>query len=239
MFSHCRLLLICAALAVAACGGDKVAGPVTVADQLVLTDPLVKSLDSTAQVIVQANSGDPELKSLVDSTLLTLSSGVTMQRLDVSTDLTSRPLYFVIVHRAVSHTGGSFSTWTLVGFDDPAHLGNLIEVSGFAQSSTTSAPSSVSGTIGDGTGIVNAMLIQVGNGGTVTKWNAGSGTASFSSDSPGATCPSFTAQPRVTCSLESSRVHFSANASSGSAGSRRAAIASDVSVPGIRLTFTP
>lgn len=235
------ILLAFTSAVVASCGGADTTGPTTKGDKLQLTDPLVQSLDSTGRVIEQVNSGDPELQALVDSTLLALTAGVEMQRLDVSTNLTSQPLYFVAVHRAVSYASGSFSTWTLVGLDDPAHLGALVEVSGFAQSGIAVPPSSVGGTIGDGSGIVNALMLQVGTGGSVTKWNAGTGSVSFSSDSPGAACPGFTPQPHVTCALETTHVHFTANASSGSggAGSRQAAVATDVTVPGMRLTITP
>lgn len=245
MWSMCKpamttLLLVTLAI-VAACAGTDSTGPAISTDRLQLTEPLVQSLDSTGRVIEQANAGDADLQALVDSTLLTLSAGVELQRLDVSTNLTSRPLYFVAVHRAVSYGSGSFSTWTLVGLDDPAHLSSLVEVSGFAQTGTAAPPSSVSGTIGDGLGIVNALMLQVGTGGGVTKWNAGSGSVSFSSDSAGVACPGFTAQPHVACALETTHVHFTANASSGSggAGSRQATVATDVAVPGLRLTFVP
>lgn len=226
---------------VASCGGPDTTSPTMTGDHLQLTGPLVQSLDSTGRVIEQVNSGDPDLRALVDSTLLALTAGVEMQRLDVSTNLTSQPLYFVAVHRAVSYASGSFSTWTLVGLDDPAHLGALVEVSGFAQSGIAVPPTSVSGTIGDGRGIVNGLMLQVGTGGSVTKWNANTGSVSFSSDSASAACPGFTPQPRVTCALETTHVHFTAGASSGSggAGPRQAAVGTDVAVPGMRLTITP
>jgi hypothetical protein len=224
-----------------ACGSDNT-GPTTTPDSIVLTSGILKSLDSTAQVMEQANSTNPDLKALVDSTLLVLSAGVRAKRLDVSTDLTTAPLYFVGVHRALGQSSGSsFSTWTLVGFDDPTHLTTLIEVGGFAGSQTAAAPNSVSGTIGDGSGIVNALFLHVASGGSVTEWTVGSGSASFVSDSPGSTCPGFTPTARVTCALETMHVHFTANASSGSGGAtaRQAAVPTDVDVPGMRLNFTP
>src|SRR5438046_6550853 len=97
--------------------------------------------------------------------------------------------------------------------DDPAKLTSLIEMSGFAQNSAAAAPSSVSGTIGAGNGFVNGVLIQVATGGIVTQWRAGTGTASFSSDAPGAACPGFTPTAKVTCALETMHVHFTYNAS--------------------------
>ena len=227
-------------LACAGCNSDNTS-PTSSSDTLVLTSALVKSLDSVAQVIVQANPGNADLKALVDSTLLVLTAGVEARRLDVATDLTSAPLYFVGVHRAVVRPTASFSTWTLVGFDDPAHLTNIIEVSGFAQSGGSTPPSSVNGTIGNGTGIVNALLLQVGSGGAVTQWNANTGPVSFISDDPGAACPGFTPAPKVTCALETMHVTFSANAAAGSGGAsaRHATLSANPTVPAMRLTFTP
>ena len=225
----------------AGCGGTDSTGPQLSSNTLVLTAAQVKSLDSVAQVIVQANPANAELKALVDSTLLVLTAGVEARRLDVSTDLTTAPLYFVGVHRAAVHPTGSFSTWTLVGFDDPSHLANIVEVSGFAQSSGSTAPSAVSGTIGNGTGIVNALLLQVGSGGAVTQWNANTGAVSFISDEPGAVCPGFTPAPKVTCGLETMHVTFSANAAAGSggAGAKHATLSTSSDAPAMRLTFTP
>ena len=224
----------------AACSGSDSTSPSTDADKLQLSQGQVKSLDSTAQVITQANPGNPNLKSLVDSTLLVLSAGVEAKRLDVVTDLTTKPLYFVGVHRAVTRAGGSFSTWTLVGIDDPSNLTSLVEVSGFAQSATSTAPTAVSGTIGDGTGIVNGMLLAVAAGGSVTEWSAATGNASFSSDVPGAACPNFSGAANITCTLETMHVHFSANAPSGTggAGARQAAVTADIDVPAMRLTYS-
>ena len=144
----------------------------------------MKSLDSTGQVIVAANPGNPDLKSLLDSTLLVFTAGIEAKHIDVSTNLTTAPLYLVGIHRAFNRAGGSSSTWTLVALDDPAKLVNLIEVSGFAQNNTNAAPTTVTGSIG--TGFVNAMFLQVGSAGAVTQWHAGAGTVTFTSDAPGA-----------------------------------------------------
>src|SRR5690348_691427 len=114
--------LSCAAAALVACGGDSTSPPAT-PDSLVLTGAVLKSLDSSAHAVEQANPGNADLKALVDSSLLALSAGVTAKRLDVSTDLTTAPLYFIGIHRAINESsGGAFSTWTIVGFDDPKHL---------------------------------------------------------------------------------------------------------------------
>lgn len=234
-------LLSVGAIVLAACSGTDNTGPSTTPDLLQLTAVQVAALDSSAQQIARANPGNADLKSLADSTLMVFTAGIQAKRVDIGTNLTTAPLYLVGIHRAVTRTQGSFSTWTLVALDDPSRLANLIEVSGFAQSAGSSAPTSVSGTIGDGSGIVNAMLLQVGAGGAVTQWRATTGTASFSSDAAGAVCPGFTPTPLMTCALETMHVRFTASAPSGTggAGSRQATLTTDADVPTMRLTYTP
>lgn len=236
-----RLALSCTvSVVLAACGSSDSTGPDTAPDVLQLTTKQVGSLDSTGQVITQANPGNATLKALVDSTLLVLTAGVQAKRLDVNTNLTTKPLYFVGVHRTATGVNGSFSTWTLVGMDDPAKLTSLVEVSGFAASATGTAPTSLSGTIGDGAGVVNGMLLAVATGGAVTEWRATTGSASFSSDAPGAACPNFTPTANITCKLETMHVHFTLNAPNGTGGAsaRQAGVGVDVDVPAMRLSNT-
>lgn len=198
----------------------------------------VTSLDSTGRVINQANPTNGTLKSLVDSTLLVFTAGIEAKRLDVITNLTTKPLYFVGVHRAVTRGTSSFSTWTLVGMDDPAKLTSIVEVGGFAQNNTATPPTSISGTIGDGTGVVNGLLLSVADGGAVTQWNGASGTASFTSTPSTTACPNFPPSGNITCTLETMRVRFTLNAPNATAGARSASIAADVDVPTMRLTYT-
>ena len=236
------LVVVLVSAAFAACSDSKGTGPGNTPETIVLTTGQVASLKSSGQTIANSNPGDADLKALVDSTLGVLTEGVEARRLDVTTNLTTAPLYFVGIHRTISGSSNPWSTWTLVGFDDPAHVTALVEVSGFAQSSSATAPTTVSGTIGDGTGIVNALMIQVGSGGSVTKWTAGTGTVSFRSDPAGAACPNFTApNPHITCALETKHVQFSANAASGSggAGPRQVSLSSEASVSAMRLLYTP
>ena len=220
-----------------ACGASDSSSPRPTPDQLTLTDAQVHSLDSTGQVIEHGNPTNGTLRSLVDSTLLVLTAGIVPQRIDVSTDLTTAPLYFVGIHRVVTRsTGSSFSTWNVVGINDPSNLTSVVEVSGFAQSSGATAPASQTGTIGNGTGLVNGHFLTVGAAGAVTEWFANAGSASFTSGPAG---PHFTATTVVTCSLETLHMHFSAQAASGSngAGARQATVSSDVDVPTMRLTY--
>lgn len=224
--------------AITACSDSEPTQPENTPDVLQLTAKDVGSLDSTGRVINEANPGNGTLKSLVDSTLLVLTAGVQAKRLDVTTNLTTKPLYFVGVHRAFTRGTSSFSTWTLVGMDDPAKLTSIVEVSGFAQNNTATPPASISGTIGDGTGAVNGLLLSVANGGAVTQWNGSSGTVSFSSTPSSTACPNFPASGNITCTLETMRVRFGLDAPNAAAGARSASIASEVEVPTMRLTYT-
>jgi hypothetical protein len=236
-----RLVPFCSVLAfVAACSNSDPTSTEPAPDVFQLTTKQLGALDSTGQVITQANPGNGTLKSLVDSTLLILTAGVEARRLDVTTNLTTKSLYFVGVHRAVTRASGSFSTWTLVGMDDPEKLTSLVEVAGFAQSSSGTAPTSVSGTIGDGTGIVNGTLLLVGNAGAVTEWRAATGTVSFSSTATSTACPNFPPSGNITCTLETMRVRFTMSAPSGTGGSgaRSATVATEVDVPAMRLSYT-
>ena len=223
---------------IAACSDSEPTQPQTTPEVLQLTTKDVTSLDSTGRVMNEANPGNGTLKSLVDSTLLVLTAGVEAKRLDVTTNLTTKPLYFVGVHRAFTRGTSSFSTWTLVGMDDPAKLTSIVEVSGFAQNNTATPPASISGTIGDGTGVVNGLLLSVADGGAVTQWNGASGTVSFASTPSTTACPNFPASGNITCTLETMRVRFTITAPNAAAGARSASIATDVDVPTMRLSYT-
>lgn len=235
-----RLAAVMAALLALGCGSDStdlIHTPPS-GDSFVFTPGQVSSLDSTGRAVVTSNPGNGSLKSLLDSTLQVLTAGVTAKRVDVVTDLTAAPLYFVGIHRVIERASGSFSTWTVVGMDDPEALVNLIEVSGFAETATATAPSSVSGSIG--TGAVNALFLKVAAGGAVTQWNGNPGTISFSSDAPTIACPVANPSANMTCAIETMHVHFDVSAASGTGGApaRHAVVATDVEIPTMRLTYT-
>lgn len=234
------LLLLGAALAVAACGSGTTVPAIT-PDTIRLGSTELHSLDSAAVSIQQANPASGDIRSLVDSTILALTAGVELKRVDISTNLTSAPLYMIGIHRPSPGTTQSSATWTLVAIDDPNKLGNLIEVSGFAQASGSTPPSSVSGAIGSQSNIGNGILLQVASGGATTVWRPTSGTATFSSDAAGSACPGFVATAHLSCALETMHVHFTmtAPAGTGGAGARQAALTADTSVPAMRLTYVP
>jgi hypothetical protein len=232
------LSAIAVAVVATACGSSEITHPTPPPDQLTFTGSTLNSLDSTVQVMVQANPGNSTLKSLADSTLLVLTAGIQAKRVDISTNLTSVPLYFVGIHRTINRATNAFSTWTLVGIDDPSHLKNIVEVGGFAQTPTGAAPASVSATIGDGTGAVNGRLLQVATGGAVTELAANSGSASFVSDAATEACPGYTPPPNITCAMERMHVKFTISGE-GAGGTKSASQTEVVDVPAMRLTYTP
>ena len=240
MRSHILLVLATAVALTTACY-EKTTSPAPSGDVITLTSAQVSSLTTKADQIADANPGSGSFRSLVDSTLLALQAGVQMQRLQVSTDLTTAPLYFVGIHRVIHQSnGGSFSTWTLVGFESPSAFANIVQTSGFAPSPTSTAPASQSGTIGDGTGLVNGQLFQV-SGNTIGTFNYSSGMASFVSSAPSGPCPNGNPEPKTVCTLETMTVKFNVSATQSIASSlmRTASVATEVAVPAMRLTYTP
>jgi hypothetical protein len=224
---------VAATLLILACDGDPTA-PTPAPAQLTLSVDQVTAMTARAGQLVSTDPSNTSFKAFVDSTLLVLQAGVTMKRLDVTTNLTSAPMYFIGLHRVINQANGtSFSTWTLVGFEDPAAFANVIQVSGFAQSSFAA-----SGAIGSG--YANGQLLQVQADGTVAVWNYSTGHASFVSDLPTAACPNGSPQPKLTCDLETMHVTFNVESaqSAGSSITRSASVA-EVAVPALRLTYTP
>jgi hypothetical protein len=226
-----RVLTCLIALAIGACHKSDLTAPSTPSDQIVFTPAQINSLDSTGHALEQSNSSDPTVWALVDSTLLVLTSGIVAKRLNVTTDLTSAPLYFVGVHRVITGAA-SYSTWTVVGMDDPSHLTSIVELGAFAPSNTNG----VSGPVSD---VLNGLLLSVGAGGSVTEWFVSSGSGSISSSASGSACANFPPTPNVTCSLETMHVSFSiaGSASSPTNGARQATV-SAVDIPAMRLTYT-
>lgn len=209
-------------------------------ETLTLSQAQVDSIVNRGDAVADANPGQASLRSFVDSTLQALQAGVVMQRLDVATNLTENPLYFIGIHRIVNQSNGSsFSTWTLVGFEDPADFRSVVQTSGFAQAPGNTAPTSVSGTIGQG--YLNAQMLIVSPGGSVSTFNYSSGTVSFRSAAPSGSCPKTNPAPATVCTLETMQVHFSVSATQSASGSaeRHASVTGEVAVPAMRLTYTP
>jgi hypothetical protein len=243
MRRHLTLGLAAVALSLACGTDDPTSPPPPTGDTFTLSATQVSAMSDRAEQVEQSNPSNTSFKSFVDSTLLALQAGVTMKRLDVTTNLTTAPLYFIGIHRVINQSnGGSFSTWTLIGFEDPAAFANVVQVSGFAQSSTSTAPTSVSGNIG--TGAINGQLLQVlanGSNAAIAVWNYSTGNASFTSDAPSGSCPNGSPQPKLTCTTETMHVTFNIQAaqSQGSSITRSASVPVEVTVPALRLTYTP
>ena len=234
-------LTLASILALTVACNDDPTSPTLSGDVITLSQAQLVSLGTRAAAVADANPGNSSFRSFVDSTLVALQAGVQMKRLDVTTNLTTAPLYFVGIHRVINQqNGGSFSTWTLVGFEDPANFANVVQTSGFAQSATSTAPVSVSGTIGDGTGIVNGQLLQV-TGNSVTTFNYSTGSASFVSSASSGPCPNGNPGPNLVCTLETMTVKFNVSATQSLTSSlmRTASVATEVAVPAMRLTYTP
>ena len=238
-----RIAPCAAALLIVAgsCSSDPVT-PVPTGEQFTLTDAQFAAMVARGGNVADNNPGNASLRSFVDSTLQALQAGVEMKRLDVTTNLTDKPLYFVGIHRIVNQPGGSsFSTWTLIGFEDPANFTSVVQTSGFAQSSGGTAPSSVSGVIGDGSGTVNGQLLIVNPNGSVVTYNYSSGTATFRSDPPTGSCPKTNPAPATVCTIETMHVTFSLSSTQSitSSEERHAWLTTEVAVPAMRLTYTP
>jgi len=235
------IVAISALASLGACGSDST-GPILPSDVIQLTGGQVSALDSAVQVAVDNDPSNPDLRALLDSTIDVLAAGVQAKRIDVNTDLTTAPLFFIGIHRAYTiAAGGSFSTWTVVGFDDPSHVSTMIDLGGFAPGGAA-PPNSASGAIG-GDGVGNARFFQLAAGGAVTYWIVSSGTERFVSDSTthGGACPGFKPIPRVTCTVETLHLHFdvaAAGSVDGAAGARHATVPADVDVPTMRLDYT-
>jgi hypothetical protein len=235
-----RLLVAAIVPAIVACGDDSPnTQPTPNGESILLTSAMLDALDSTGEAIVTANPGNPHLQSLVDSTLEAITAGIEARSLAVTTNLTTEPLYFLAIHNVAELSTGSWSAWKLVGFDDPSAVQSILHVGGFAQSTGATPPASVTGTVGSG--FVNSLMLQVGSGGAVTEWHAGSGTVSFISGSAGSPCPNFVPpNPAISCALETIRVAFNVSAAGGSGGAgARSASLTEVEVPAIRLTYRP
>lgn len=225
---------LAAAVVVGACDSSKATGPTTLGDSFVLTAAQKSSLDSTGTVIKSANPANSTLAALVDSTLQVLAAGVEARHLNITTNLTTKPLYFVLVHHTFQSPGNSWGTWNMVGFDDPSHMTVLVEVSGFAQNGTATSPVSVSGTIADGTGTVNGLMMEVASGGAVTTYSADGGSVSFTGGTPGGACPNFTPTANLNCTTETTMTQFTMTA-----GAKTGTLSTAAEVAGMRVNYTP
>src|SRR4051812_129210 len=205
-----------AAVFVVACGDGSPTESPPVSGNITLSAAQLHSLDSSGTIIKQTFPQDPSVAAVVDSALRALSAGIVATRVTLTTNVQPAPQYLVGIHRVFRHGTTSSSTWTVIAMDDPSHLSSLVEAGGFAQSSSTTAPETVSGTIGSSGNIGNGLALELGASNAVRMWRFNSGTASFSSTPTGTACPNFTATAVVSCTLETLRVSFAVTGTNGS-----------------------
>jgi len=212
-------------------------------DSMTGTSPLGPSIHlsaSQAAVLVtrvaQIAPVHPELSWLGDSVSLVLTSGAEADRIDIATDLASGPFYAVGLQRAISTPTNSFSTFTLIAFDDPNNPTNFIIVDGYAPGTGLTPPTSVSGSFGTQT--VSGHLFHVA-GSTVSEWRAETGSASFSTGSSGGACLAFHATTGVTCAGSALQGTFTITVARHDAGVQpldtRTATLQSVGVAGVLL----
>src|ERR1700712_1553603 len=91
--------LIFAALA---CGGTEVTTVPVLPGTTQFSAAQVTSLDSTAQIIRNANATNPNVTSLVDSVLKVFTAGIDARLTSATTDLTPPPTTWVGIHRVVN-----------------------------------------------------------------------------------------------------------------------------------------
>jgi hypothetical protein len=224
-----------ALLSLCGCGDSGTQPPVST-DLLVLSAHQLSALDSTGQVIQESNPSNTTVRTLNDSVLTALAAGVALKHVDLVTDVTTAPLYFIGIHRVINHAGGgSSATWTVIGLDAPEDLTAMIEAGGYAEGGATAAPSTMSGQIGDT--FVNARFWRVAAGGALTEWIGGPGSISFASSAATGNCPTASTVAHIVCETETMTVSMNVTGSSGT--STRQASMSSIQIPAIRLTYTP
>ena len=219
----------------AACGGDSTAP--------VVGGALHLSADQAATVksrIVQLAPVHPELAWLADSISLVIGTGVQVDSVGLTTDLGSGPFYAVGLQRAITTSVNASATFDVILFNNPSNPTDFVIVDGWAQSSTTTAPTAISRTLGTTTSnSVTAHLFHVA-GTVVTAWRATAGSASFSRGVEGAPCASIVSKPTLSCSTTPLHASFAITATSsdnGASGTTRSATLSAVDVPGILFKF--
>jgi hypothetical protein len=189
--------------------------------------------------IVEFSSDDPTLSALADTIQFVVKSGAEVQRIDVTTSFGVTSYWTVSLHRTHSGPSQSWSTFHVIGFDDPSDPTEFLILGGFSQVAGTTAPTSISGSIGS-----NASSSLTGHffgviGDQVGMWNASGGTVSMTATSTAGACPNFTAQG-MTCAKSSMATTFSITQTvtgGAPATGQRTGSASDATVPGVRLSM--
>ena len=175
-----------------ACGSDNSTGP-----------PNALTLSATQATVLTNKIGqiapiNPEIGWLADSANLVLRSGAEVDLIPLSITTGAGPFYAVGLQRRVQLTGGAFTTFDLIAFNDPSNPTDFLIVDGFNSGSST-PPTSVSGAFD---GPIHGYLFHL-DGNTVSAWRAALGSGTLTSGAPGSACAGFQSSAGVTCAQAS------------------------------------
>ena len=212
------------------CGSDKSTGP-----------PSTLTLDATQasavmNKIVQIAPLHAEIAWLADSANLVLRSGAEADLIPLTITTGTGPFYAVGLQRRVQLTGGSFSTFDLIAFNNPSSPTDFLIVDGYNFGSST-PPTSASGAF---EGPVNGYLFHV-DGSTVSAWRAGLGSGTLNGGALGTACTGFQGTADVTCAQATMSATFAITAAFQDAGPSSSTIAqaslASSTVSGIALSY--
>src|SRR5687767_2600305 len=83
--------------------------------------------------VVQFSSSDPTLGALADTIQFVVKSGAEVQRIDVTTSFGVTSYWTVSLHRAHVGASQSWSTFHVIGFNDPSAPTEFLILGGFSQ----------------------------------------------------------------------------------------------------------
>lgn len=189
--------------------------------------------------IEQFSSTDPTLGALADTIQFVVKAGAEVQRVEATTSFGVTSYWTVSLHRSRAAPSQSWSTFHVIGFNDPSNPTEFLILGGFAQVVGATPPTSLNGPIGatPNSSLTGHFFSVVGT--QVGMWNASGGTVSMTATSSGESCPSFNA-PGMTCTKSSMATTFSITQTvtgGAPATGNRTGSASGATVPGVRLSM--
>ena len=186
----------------------------------------------------QLSSSDPILGSLADTIRFVITAGAEVQRIDATTNFGADSYYVVSLHRTFSGTSQSWSTFHVIGFNDPSNPTEFLILGGWSQTSGSTPPTSVSGSIGASGNTSLTGHFFSASGTNVNMWHADAGTVSLNASATAESCPGFSA-PGMTCVKSDMSVTFAITGTvpeNGATGERTGSGTAS-SVPGVRLSM--
>jgi hypothetical protein len=235
---HHVLLSLVAVLAITtACSDDPVHPDPMQSGDLQLSAAQANTIRSR---IVQLAPVHQDLRWLADSISLVIGTGVTVNEVELATNLGTGPYYAVSLQRTITTSFSAASSFNVIIFNDPSNPTDFLIVGGWIQPGPGTPPTSVTGTFGTPTqnSIVTGHLLKV-NGNTVTSWRVDGGTAAFSFGSSSGTCNTVEDSANVTCQNAVMNAAFNiTSASSATSNDNRTASMASTNVDGIILRMT-